>query len=58
LSKKQAIAGKNPSVKNEHLFTAGHVKNINLIWKKNASAPYPYVSPPLSTKQATFWKTQ
>jgi hypothetical protein len=33
-------------------------RNTNLIWKRDASALYLNVSPPLSKKQATARKTQ
>ena len=45
---------------NEQLCTAGHCckqKNTTHIWKRYASAPYTYVSPFLSKKQAKAGKT-
>jgi hypothetical protein len=45
---------------NEHLYTAGHCckQNTHFIWKRDASAPYPYVSPLQSKKQITAGKTE
>jgi len=51
LVKETSHCGKNPSVNNEHLCTAGHAKITNLTWKRDASAPYPYVSLPLCQRK-------